>query len=198
MNPATPLTTVILLFASSNAVAGQSLPSHIQNQIPSGYEVSTFATGQVGLRQFYFVALQSRTEESEAVRQAPAPSRPLLIFGGKQGRYALLGRNDHVILRRDEGGFNGCDPFEGKTIAVKGTYFTVEQGVSCGQHWTYYVTFHFNQRLGDFVFDNLRSESWSMNTSSDPTAEALVSDGQHVDRAKKRLVAFAKWRPDRR
>jgi hypothetical protein len=179
--------------ALHGAAAAQSLPSAIENGLPQGFEVQTFATSEVGVHRFYFVALKSR---AEAVDQQAAPARPLLIFGSKErGPFVLLARNDHVILTRSEGGASGCDPFEDRTIAVKGTFFTVEQGIACGQHWTYFVTFRFDRRLGEFVFHNLRRESWSYNPSDDPDAEALVSDGQHVERARPPLVTFATWRP---
>ncbi len=171
----------------------QSLPSAIQQGLPQGFEVQTFAATQVGIRHIYFVALKSLSETGES---ETAPARPLLIFARKgSGPYLLLGRNDRVILKRDEGGATKCDPFEDGRIAVKGGYFTVEQGIACGQHWTYFVTFRFDSQLEEFVFDNLRSESWSFNPSTDPNAEALVSDGQQIERAKKPLVTFANWRP---
>jgi hypothetical protein len=63
--------------------------------------------------------------------RARAPARPLLIFERRlPGRYALIARNDDVILRADDGGINGCDPFEGGKIVAKGRYFTVEQGAA--------------------------------------------------------------------
>lgn len=98
-----------------------------------------------------------------------------------------------MILRRFDGGVNQCDPFEGRTIAVKGAYFTVENGIACGSHWTDYVTFRFDARSNGFVFDNWRVETWSMNRNNNPNAEALISDGQKIVRANGRKVPFDKW-----
>jgi hypothetical protein len=124
--------TVLAATVLHTTASAQSLPSAIQQDLPQGFEVQTFSTSQVGIRQFYIVALKSG---SEAVEERAAPSRPLLIFGKKgSGPYVLLGRNDQVILRRDEGGASGCDPFEDSRIAVKGSYFSVEQGIACGRH----------------------------------------------------------------
>ena len=131
-------------------------------------------------------------------RLGTAPARPLLIFEWRDKGFVLVGRNDAVVLKADEGG--QCDPFldGGGTIAVKGRFFTVENGVACGQHWTDFVTFRLDDRVG-FVFDNERSESWSMNASNDPDAEALVRDGPPTVRrlTPGRLVPFAQWRRSR-
>lgn len=184
---------VLAAIVLHGAAVAQTLPSAIEHDLPQGFEVQTFATTEVGVQRFYFVALKSRAEETD---DEAAPARPLLIFGQKgRGPFVLLGRNDHVVLTRSEGGASGCDPFEDGAIAAHGTFFTVEQGIACGQHWTYYVTFRFDRRLGTFVFDNLRSESWSLNPSDDPDAGALVSDGQQIERARPPLVTFSDWRP---
>jgi len=184
---------VLAVIVLHGAAAAQGLPSAIEHGLPQGFEVQTFATAQVGTRQFYFVALKSREEAADA---AAAPARPLLVFARKgRGPFGLMARNDHVILRRDDGGASGCDPFEDGRIVAKDAYVTVEHGIACGHHWTWFVTFRFERRVGQFVFDNLRSESWSMNPSNDPDAEALVSDGQQIERARPPLVTFADWRP---
>ncbi len=68
-----------------------------------------------------------------------APVRPLMIFELKNGRNQLVGRNDQVVLRADEGG--RCDPLlDGDgVIAVRGPYFSVQNGVACGEHWMDYI-----------------------------------------------------------
>lgn len=184
---------VLAAIALHGAAAAQGLPPAIRQGLPQGFDVQTFSTTKVGVQRFYFVALKSH---AEATDNEAAPARPLLIFGQKGRRpIVLMARNDHVILRRDDGGASGCDPFEDGRIAVKGAYFTVEHGIACGQHWTWFVTFRFEPRVGEFVFDNLRRETWSMNPSNDPDAEALVSDGQQIEHARPPLVTFANWRP---
>ncbi|HEY3948334.1 hypothetical protein [Phenylobacterium sp.] len=190
-------------FAGGSASAA-ALPAEIVGQLPTGYAVlgSADATPLAG-HQFYFVALGSRTEPKHTLTERrAAPARPLLIFEtGPDGRYVLVGRNDDIVLRADDGGLagNGCDPFERRHIAVRGPYFTVENGVSCGAHWTDYVTFRFDPQVGGYVFDNWRAQWWRFNPSQDPDAEALIPEKPIVIRAAKgQPVSFGTWRrPER-
>ncbi|HEY0182382.1 MAG TPA: hypothetical protein VGC09_06185 [Rhodopila sp.] len=139
----------------------------------------------------------SNTKHSEV----HAPARPLVIFAQRpRGGFTRIGRNDTVVNRADEGG--QCDPFldGGGVIAVRGPFFTVQNGVACGaQHWTDYVTFRFDGERGGFVFDNERSESWKLNPSRHPNAEAVVRDGplrlRRGDAG--HAVGFDAWRPER-
>ena len=149
-------------------------PAGVTRQVPAGYKVLSSARLSAGHRAFEIVAL-GRSDESGR-RARAAPPRPLLVFEQKGNRFVLAGRNDHVVMKADEGG--QCDPFldGGATIATKGRYFTVQNGVACGQHWTDYVTFRLDDRVGAFVLDNERFESWSMNQDSSPDAEAMVRD----------------------
>jgi len=172
-----------------------TLPANITQQLPRGFGVLTFAeAANVSGRTYYVVALASSREALRKHHSDPAPSRPLLIYKrAPDGRFALVGRNDEVILTADDGG--QCDPFEPGHIAVKGAYFTVENEVACGDHWTDYVTFRFDPAVNDYVFDSVRSESWSMNPSTDPNAEALISNGNKITRPKlHEKVPFARWK----
>jgi hypothetical protein len=191
--------TLGLLFWGASAAAAGNLPNDIR--VPNGYELLTSITSKIGARQFQIVALRSRKElPSERYLSSPdeAPDRPLLIFELRpNGGYVLVERNDKVIATADGAGLagNGCDPFEDHHIAVKGPYLTVENGVSCGAHWTDYITFRFEPRAGGYVFDNERFESWKLNPSNDPNAEALIPDVRRVVRTpRSRLVTFSKWR----
>ena len=182
------------------ARAQTGLPPQITRQLPPAYQVIGTAHMNLSEREgdYYVVALGKRDEERFVNTPAGAPARALLLFARRpDGSYAQAGRNDRVVLRRDEGG--QCDPFldSGGVIAVKGRYFTVENGVACGQHWTDYVTFRFDHAAGRFVFDNERTQSWSMNPSTAPDAEALVQDGpQQVRRGNPHApVSFDDWRP---
>ena len=172
------------------------VPPGVARQLPVGYEVLSSVRMTIAQpnRILQIIAIGRRGESSISPVQN-AHARPLLIFEWRANTFVLVGRNDAVILQADEGG--QCDPFldrEG-TIAVKGRFFTVENGVACGQHWTDFVTFRLDGRAG-FVFDNERSESWSLNSSNDPDAEALVRDGpQEVRRSRPgRVIPFALWR----
>ena len=196
----TRISTVLLsLTASTVAFAAPSVPVGIARQLPTGYEVLSSVPLSVTrpARSFQLVAI-GRTGDNLRPRARNASARPLLIFERRNERFVLVGRNDSAILRADQDG--QCDPFldGSRRISVKGRFFTVENGVACGQHWTDFVTFRLNDRAG-FVFDNERLESWSLNTSNDPNAEALVADGpQRVRRATPgRPVTFAQWRRPR-
>lgn len=188
-----------LLLALSSRAPASEIPADVQKQIPSQWEIISRATVSVSpTRSFYLVAMADKAEDR--FRSKPYFRRSLWIFERRpMDQYRFVARNDDVILRPFDAGVagNGCDPFEGRAIAVKGVYFTVENGVACGAHWTDYVTFRFDARANGFVFDNWRVETWSMNLSNDPNANALVSDGQRVVRAKGSPVRFEKWvRPD--
>ena len=185
------------ILVSSASASGAKLPRGIVRQIPPGYVALGSARAFVDRSHlFYIVALASRTETARKRQLDRAPMRPLLIFERRpNGGFALAGRNNRVVLRADDGGIaaNGCDPFEERKIASRGRYFTVESGVACGAHWTDYVTFRFDPVSKGYIFDNRRFQSWSMNRSNDPNAEALVPDPPTVTRSKGKAVPFAEW-----
>lgn len=66
------------------------------------------------------------------------------------------------------------------------------------QHWTDFVTFRLDDAKG-FVFDNERVESWSLNRSDAPDAEAMVRDSpQRVLRERLwHMTRFSDWRSAR-
>ncbi|WP_295949276.1 hypothetical protein [uncultured Xanthomonas sp.] len=171
------------------------LPADVLRQVPAGYQ--PLAQLQADLdgdgRADYLVALQQRGE----AQRDPAPARPLLIFvqqGG--GHYRLAARNDRVILKRDEGG--QCDPFTDgdEPFAAKGRYFTVQNGVSCGQHWTDFITFRYDPQRKQWLFHKRIQQRWEMNPNPSPDAEALVKDGEQVQSADpQHPVAFADYLP---
>jgi hypothetical protein len=189
----------LLCFAAGTASAAD-LPNEIVRQLPPGYAVLASTRAPVeGGHLFYVVALGSTRERTGFPNASDrAPARPLLVFERRSdGDYGLAGRNDEVVLRADDAGLagNGCDPFEDGHIVAKGPYLTVENGVSCGAHWTDYVTFRFDPQLRSYAFDNWRFQSWKLNPRNDPDADALVLDVSRVVRSPKgRKTPFATWR----
>lgn len=183
--------TVGLLLAAAPVV-----PSGVARALPPGFVVLASARIVVGrpVREFRIVAL-GRPDEARAVA-GRAPARPLIIMERRGGGFVAIARNDAVVRKADEGG--QCDPFldDGGVIAVRGRFFTVENGVSCGQHWSDFITFRFDGARG-FVFDNERAEYWRVNFSDAPGADALVRDGpQRVTRDRAgHVTPFAGWRP---
>lgn len=185
----------LLALVTAFLLAAAPLPPGIVRQLPAGHVVLASARLVAGrpLREFRVVALGRRGEQ----QRFGAPPRPLLLFERRGGRFVAVGRNDAVVFKADEGG--QCDPFldGGGTITVRGRFFTVENGVSCGQHWTDFITFRLDDARG-FVFDNERTELWTLNDSDAPGANALIRDGpQRVRRDRPgRVTPFAAWRHD--
>ena len=139
--------------ASAN-VQAEGLPQSILNKIPRGYVVLTHANGKLNDDELtdYLVVVQ-KAGEANINSLSYAAERPLLLFTQKPlGNYELTRRNDHVVFRLDEGG--QCDPFldSGNGLTIKDHYFTVENGVACGQHWSDYITFKYVPALKDWVF----------------------------------------------
>jgi hypothetical protein len=97
----------------------------------------------------------------------------------------------------DEGG--QCDPFTDSGdsgLAIKDRYFTVQNGVACGAHWTDYITFHYDAKQHDWLFHNEIARSWSFNPSR--SGDALLEDPAHVTKAdRNHAITFEAWRPTR-
>jgi len=183
-------------------VIAATLPASAMAQVvlPAGHHVIAEARMKTASpeRSFRIVAMGRDGESRETLNGTEAQLRPLLIIEEKPGSSRIVGRNDHVVMRADEAA--QCDPFDaddGSGIAVKDRYFTIENGVSCGQHWTINITFRLDDRLG-FVFSTTRTETWEMNPDTRPDAPALIRDTPlRVVRANPRKpVRFADWRPD--
>jgi hypothetical protein len=180
------LPAALVIACASLHAAG--LPAAIATQLPAGYEPMTFSAGPriEGDRQSYLVVAHRHDDSAEH----PSP-RPMLIFEERaNGEYQIAARNDTVVLRADEGG--QCDPFEDgyDGLAVKGSYFTVQNGVACGQHWTDFVTFRYDTQRHVWVFDS------EIFTSSDPLN--ATPDKTHVTHANRtKPVAFEAWRSAR-
>lgn len=127
-----------------------------------------------------------------------ASTRPLLIFTQNiDGTFRLAARNDTVVMQADEGG--QCDPFtdsEDSGLAIKDHYFTVQNSVACGDHWTDYITFHYDVKQHDWLFHNEIAQSWHLNPDS--SGDAMLANPPHVTRAdRKHPITFEAWRPNR-
>lgn len=173
----------------------QSLPISIQRQLPPGYVVFAFAEGKINddALDDYIVVLRRPNEEEYRFHE-DAPARPLLIITqASDNTYSIVRRNDNVVFRINEGW--QCDPFENGDIAIAKGFFTVEHEVACGQHWTVYITFRYVPKLKDWIFHKMTSENFVFNTSEDPEADALVSEGVQVVKANpKSPLLFARYR----
>jgi hypothetical protein len=190
-----------LLYAAlafSSFAAGNELPAGIIEQIPAGYSMWLYESGELdGDTLTDYLVVVHNPEEATLAKEQEAPPRPLLLFTQTvDGTYELRARNDQVVLKINEGG--QCDPFDGDAqgLAIKDRYFTVENGVACGQHWTDYITFRYDPASKDWVFHKRVFENWVLNDSQDPDTEALVRDVHKVTTAKREApVRFEVYRP---
>jgi hypothetical protein len=195
----TPKNTLLItpLLIVSISAYSDSLPQKITQQIPAGYEVMTYESGQLDQDNLldYLVVLQSVNEKKSDLEADTDLSRPLIIFAqNKDGSFTQFKRNNHVVFTKNQGG--QCDPFEeGGGLVIKDHYFTVQNVNACGSHWTDFITFRYVPALNDWVFHKRISESWVMNSSNNPNAEALVLEGRKVQSAKKQQpILFEKYR----
>jgi hypothetical protein len=176
----------------------QSLPGEISSQLPVNYRVITFAKAQprAGYEAVFVVLAAASEARLPSIFVENAPVRPALLFERRGNRhYRLAARNDHIVLRINEGG--QCDPFEFGAVTVRGTFVTFENSVACGAHWTNYVTFRFNPTIMAYQFHNQRSQSLSWNPDRNPNAQALIEDPVRLVRAGRKPVSFSAWRPAR-
>jgi hypothetical protein len=179
----------VALAVHAPGVTGRTIGRSGLPTLPSSLKLLTATRARPDATHEYAIVASASRGESHRT----AHNRPLLIYRLLAGHWVLVGRNDRVVLRIDEGG--QCDPFEGGRIVAKGRYFTVENAVGCGMtHFTDYVTFRFDPASGGYVFDNLRTESLIQNPSRDPDAEALISTGVRVTCARGQTIPFARWR----
>ncbi|ATS23871.1 hypothetical protein PK69_08340 [Xanthomonas phaseoli pv. phaseoli] len=153
-----------------------TLPAGAATLLPAGQSVMSVASADFtgDGRLDYVVALRASAEHVLRGHGDAAPPRTLLVLvANADGGFVEAARNTRVIFRADEGG--QCDPFldSDQGLVAKGAYFTVQNGVACGQHWTDYITFRYDRRRGVFVFHKRVIEAWEMNTQDTPDAEAL-------------------------
>lgn len=176
-----------MLGSASVSHAAAELPKGISAQLPRGYEVMQYAAGpELGNKRQSFLVVVHQAVDT----QDHASPRPLLIFESQDdGSFELKGRNDVVVLRADEGG--QCDPFDADEdgLAVKGAYFTVQNAVACGSHWSDFVTFRYDVKVGKWLFQSqILTSSFPLEGTPDKTSVI------RADKAKP--VAFSDWKPE--
>ena len=179
---------VALLAALSSGARAGDLPPSVATQLPSGYRPLVIQEGpDLGNGRRSLLVVVHREADTRA---QPSP-RPLLIFEEQPDRaYRLAARNDHVVLRANEGG--QCDPFDPEDaadsgLAVKGRYFTVQNFVACGQHWSDFVTFRYDPRTRGWLFSSeIYTESFPLDEQPDQVT--VTRADAH------RPVSFGQWR----
>jgi hypothetical protein len=203
MNKSIQGASIAVLLALSIPAYSQfpALPADIARQLPTGYAVMTFKASDFNGdgKVDYVVVVSSKDEKKLLERGDRAPRRPLLVYiQGDNGKFTLNARNDRVVYAADEGG--QCDPFlDGEEgLAVRGAFFTVQNAVACGDHWTDYLTFKYSPELRHFIFHKRILESLVFNTSSDPSADVLVPGKRTVATANSlKPVLLTAYRPNR-
>lgn len=179
-----------LLMAGSLHAA--TLPAGIVAKLPRGFEVMYAASGELddSGRPGYLVAMDRHIDTEEN----PSPRILLIFTQNADHTFRLAARNDHVILRADEGG--QCDPFleaQSEGLVIKKRYFTVQHAVACGDHWTYYITFHWNKARRTWLFHKAIGESLERNP--EPNGDALINGPSNVRRADPHHpVTFDAWK----
>jgi hypothetical protein len=168
--------TALLALAGAHAWA-TDLPPAIAQLLPAGYEAVAVQQNDFNADRavdFVVVAADSKAEHQAKQAQRAAPKRWLYVFlRAPDGSYRIAGKNPAVAFAADLGG--QCDPFlDSGGLAVKGPYFTVENSVACGSHWSDFITFKYDPPTRRFVFHRRVIEVWELNPSTQPGAKALI------------------------
>lgn len=193
---ATVLATTATLAMSAGAA---TLPAGAASLLPAGQSVMSVSSADLtgDGRQDYVVALRASAEQTLRGHGHAAPARTLLVLvANADGGFVEAARNTRVIFSADEGG--QCDPFldSDQGLVAKGAYFTVQNAVACGQHWTDYITFRYDRRRGVFVFHKRVIEVWEMNTQDTPDAQALrLSEHKEIAADPRKPVLLSAYRP---
>jgi hypothetical protein len=183
---------LVLMSLIYSTVCAEQLPDGVIGYFPNDHVSMVFKSGDFnGDGKLDFVVVVRAKNEGEIVRrEGTAPRRPLLVFlQNYHHEFILVGRNDAIVYAADEGG--QCDPFldSEEGLAIKGAFFTVQNAVACGQHWTDYVTFRYAEKYRGFVFHKRIHESWKMNSSGMRDADALVLEKRNVEATEGRKPA---------
>lgn len=154
-----------------------TLSETLKSFIPSGYSAINVSSGDANLDGLTdkILVLRKNTEETTSNYAHDKPDkRPLLLLlKQSDGSYKLANRNDNAVECIDCGGVFG-DPFVGTTI--QNGYFSIEHGISGGQHWEKITTFKFDKTKENWFLYEDHFISYKFNDSDDPDAEALVKD----------------------
>lgn len=187
-------------FITPALAQSDALPKGLVAKIPAGYDVLAAETGDLNKDGFVdYVVVARRLDEIEILKKdkdGNAPKRPVFIYiGSFDGEYHLAARNDSIVYAVNEGG--QCDPFldSGNGITISGTFFTIENGVDCGQHWTDYITFKYDSSMKNWIFHKRVFQNWVLNNSKKTNADALKLQTSKVTSGKdKPPVLFDKYK----
>jgi hypothetical protein len=192
--------TMAAVAACSYAKDDESLPTVIQSSMPVGYKAASFVPSDFngdGLNDFVVIATSVKEITDQSSLRDNSPKRWVLVYFGKvdgnELKYELVGQNDTVAFPANGGGLAGpCDPVfdQGDGLAAKGAYFTVENQVACGAHWTNYITFKYSSIAKTMVFEN---EIFESSGFDDKTGEFGVIK-RSVKKAESKAILFKDYK----
>lgn len=187
-------TIAMFLNVSAYGESNIKLPPEILRHTPKGFDYVTSVSEILPKDQgrYIVVAYEKEDEDKRYTKNGEGSIRPVLIFL-QQGNepFQLIGRNDHVVFQIDEGG--QCDPFmDGEDgLAAKGSFFTVQNSVACGNHWSDYITFRFDAVSRRFWFQNERVHSYDYQIRGDDASKDIDT----VKRANpNKPISFDNWK----
>jgi hypothetical protein len=150
----------------------KNLPEVISKFVPKGFTVINITSGNLNLDEYSDTILVLK-ENSEDTSEEEINRLFLLLLGQPDGGFKLEKRNNVAVFCLACGGIGG-DPFVG--ITIKNGYFSIEHGIHGGQHWDDVTTFKYDKVKANWFLYKEGYESYKMNDSQDPNAEALVLD----------------------
>jgi hypothetical protein len=172
-----------------------NLPTKISQFIPVGYSAIDTASGNLNLDSLndMILVLRKDGEDSTSNFANNKPDkRPLLILLGQPNNiYKLAYRNDNAVYCIDCGGVFG-DPFTG--ITIKNGYFSIEHGISGGEHWQQVITFKFDRLKSNWFLYKDHYISYKLNDSNNDNIDALVKDVDKLQTVKNfGIISFDKF-----
>ncbi|NJB79636.1 hypothetical protein [Xanthomonas arboricola] len=191
--------TAAMAMAMAPPAGAATLPAAAANVLPAGQSVMRVASADLtgDGRQDYVVALRASAEQTLRADGRAAPARTLLVLvATADGGVVEAARNTRVIFKANEGA--QCDPFldDEHGLVAKGAYFTVQNGVACGQHWTDYITFRYDRTRRAFLFHKRVIEAWELNSDDTPDADALrLSEHKEIKADPRKPVLLSDYTP---
>jgi hypothetical protein len=195
-----PIQVLVVAFAAlfCGLSQAQSLPAGVSQLLPHGYETLSIKSTDFDKngKTDYLVVLQ-KTNGKTAPQNTESIRRPLLIFMQyEDGKFVLIAQNDYIVYTANQA--EQCDPFldNDDGLAVKDGFFTVQNAVACGNHWTDYLTFKYVPEQNNFIFHKRIVENWILNPSNQPNADALTLAHKSVTSSVKlKPVLLRDYRP---
>jgi hypothetical protein len=158
-------TFLFFLFTACLTLPAAGQFKSLKENIPEHFNILDSASGDIdrdGLKDLVVVL------RNEYEKQNSDTTRPLLLLKGNgTGQYALMARNDSVVLCLGCGGIYG-DPFE--TVTIKEGMFSVHHAGGSSWRWTRTITFSYQEPSKHFVLQNDTGESWHVSDPAKTTA----------------------------